>query len=92
MLYFKYILWLDHHTPQHIVFNTPLNKYLATYSQIRLFLREILNAPAGQNGSTGAAPRNALTIQTATAGREKQRKEGTPQGYDNHPPCPLLAL
>ena len=70
MLYFKYILWLDHHAPQHIVLNTPLNKYLASYSILQTLLREILNAPGGQNGSTGAAPRNALTIQTATAGHK----------------------
>ena len=70
MLYFKYILWSDHHTPQDIVFNTPLNKYLATYSIFQTLLHDFLNAPGGQNGSPGAAPRSALTIQTATAGRE----------------------
>ena len=67
-------MWSDHHAPQDIVFNTPSNKYLASYSQFSIFLREILNNPAGQNGSPGAAPRSALTIQTATAGRKNDAK------------------
>ena len=47
--------------------------------------------PAGQNGPTGAAPRHALTIQTATAGHKKRIKEGTPQGYDSRPPRPPVS-
>ena len=92
MLYFKYILWLDHHAPQHIVLNTPLNKYLASYSILQTLLHDFLNTPAGQNGSPGTAPRTAPTIQTATAGRKNLTQWPPPEGCRTYPPRPLLVL